>query len=86
MQGHAVFVVAPEGSMILPGVVEEKGVNGRSKGEDEKMKIAWRYERLGAFEGRERGKNEILFDPKNSRYHDFVSSMLRSSYFGRFIT
>lgn len=62
LQGHAVFVVAPEGSMILPGVVEEKGVNGRSKGEDEKMKIAWRYERLGAFEGRERGKNEIILD------------------------
>ncbi|TID25695.1 gb [Venturia nashicola] len=55
LQGHAVFAVAPEGSMILPGEVEEKGSRGKSKEAEEKMKIAWRYERLGAFEGRERG-------------------------------
>ncbi|KAE9976024.1 hypothetical protein EG328_002863 [Venturia inaequalis] len=55
LQGHAVFVVAPEGSMILPGEVEEKGSRGKSREAEEKMKIAWRYERLGAFEGRDRG-------------------------------
>lgn len=48
--------------MILPGVIEERG-DGRKGKEDEKMKIAWRYERLGAFEGRERGEiNCSLFD------------------------
>lgn len=41
--------------MILPGKVEEKGSRGKSKEAEEKMKIAWRYERMGAFEGRERG-------------------------------
>jgi elongator complex protein 4 len=58
LQGHAVFVVAPDGSMALPGVVEELGSGGSKNRDDaEKMKIAWRYERLGAFEGREgRGK------------------------------
>jgi elongator complex protein 4 len=55
LQGHAVFVVAPEGSMILPDVVEEKSGGGKSREEEGKMKIAWRYEKLGAFEGRERG-------------------------------
>jgi elongator complex protein 4 len=60
LHGHAVFVIAPEGSMVLPGVVEELGRGGRKGKEDEKMKIAWRYESLGAFEGRERGKKKLI--------------------------
>ncbi|QDS73258.1 hypothetical protein FKW77_004326 [Venturia effusa] len=42
LQGHAVFVVAPEGSVILPGEVEEKESRGKSKEAEDKMKIAWR--------------------------------------------
>lgn len=54
LQGHAVFVVGPEGGLSLPGVAEERG-KGKSKGVgEEKMKIAWRYERLGGFGERER--------------------------------
>jgi elongator complex protein 4 len=58
LQGHAVFVVGPEGSLTLPGLVEgdgKKGSKTASSVESENMKIAWRYERLGAFEERERG-------------------------------
>lgn len=56
LQGHAVFVVGPEASLTLPGLWEEKeSKRGKPSVESEKMKIAWRYERLGAFEERERG-------------------------------
>lgn len=73
LQGHAVFVVAPEGSMILPGEVEEKGPHGKSREAEEKMKIAWRYERLGAFEGRDRGMR-IIFASRNlgARFSDLL--------------
>ena len=55
VQGHAVFVVGPEGSLSLPGLAEEKDKKGKASLESEKMKIAWRYERLGEFGERERG-------------------------------
>lgn len=49
--GHRVVIVAPEGwASSLPGVLEDRG-SGKEPGsslESEKMKIAWRYERLGA--------------------------------------
>ena len=47
IQKQKVFVVAPEGwANQLPGVVEERG--SALTGESERMKIAWRYEKLGA--------------------------------------
>lgn len=56
LQGHAVFVVGPEGSLSLPGLAEEREKSKRGANlESEKMKIAWRYERLGNFGDRERG-------------------------------
>jgi elongator complex protein 4 len=52
IQKQKVFVVAPDGwANQLPGVVEERGSEFRertSTGESERMKIAWRYENLGA--------------------------------------
>lgn len=51
VHGHQVHVVGvPEGwGRELPGVVED-GTKGAEKEPDrEKMKIAWRYERLGGF-------------------------------------
>ena len=63
MQGQQVHVVGvPEGwGRELPGLVEmkdgERGTDGpEGETEKEKMKIAWRYERLGQFgEERETG-------------------------------
>lgn len=50
-QGHRVIVVAPDGwANSLPGVVEDRD-GGKEQGnakDEKKMKIAWRYERLGA--------------------------------------
>jgi elongator complex protein 4 len=62
LQGHTVFVVGPEGSLTLPGLVEGDGKKSVEKTsvESERMKIAWRYERLGAFEDRERGGSTVL--------------------------
>lgn len=61
MQGHNVMVVGVgEGwGRTLPGLIgvagvdEEKGRRGKKvgSGEADKMKIAWRYERLGDFGG-----------------------------------
>lgn len=51
MHGHKVLVVAPEGwANSLPGVVEDRGSwkEPPTSQDSEKMKIAWRYERLGA--------------------------------------
>ena len=42
VQGHAVFVVGPEGSLSLPGLAEEKDKKGKASLESEKMKIASR--------------------------------------------
>jgi elongator complex protein 4 len=51
IQGHKIFVVGPDGwASQLPGVVENRG-SEKEQGsiqDAEKMKIAWRYERLGA--------------------------------------
>ena len=47
LQNQKVFVVVPDGwAKQLPGVVEERG--STSAGESERMKIAWRYENVGA--------------------------------------
>jgi elongator complex protein 4 len=54
LQGHAVFVIAPEGSMILPGLVDGDGKRLEER-EGERMKIAWRYERLGVSGEERRG-------------------------------
>lgn len=57
MQGHKVHVVGmPEAwGRELPGIAEDKGEKKREEVK-ERMKIAYRYERLGQFgEGRERG-------------------------------
>ncbi|KAF2671997.1 PAXNEB-domain-containing protein [Microthyrium microscopicum] len=50
IHGHKVFILAAEPwGANLPGVAEEKvGKKVVSKENEEKMKIAWRYERLGA--------------------------------------
>ena len=49
--GHVVHVVGVGEGWVrdLPGVVEDKGSrrSATSPGSDEKMKIAWRYEKLG---------------------------------------
>ncbi|KIW01956.1 uncharacterized protein PV09_06793 [Verruconis gallopava] len=59
LQGHAVFVVGPDGSLLMPGVAEENMTAQRNKApEGERMKIAWRYERLGTFGERERGSTQ----------------------------
>ena len=73
LQGHSVFVVGPEGSLTLPGLAETDGKKkGSASVESEKMKIAWRYERLGAFEERERG-GSILYLALNVILHTFMS-------------
>jgi elongator complex protein 4 len=46
LQGHAVFCVAPEGAIVLPGVIEEKEYSRKEELDGGKMKIAWRYESL----------------------------------------
>jgi elongator complex protein 4 len=51
-QGHTLHVVGLGEGWIreLPGVAEEKTSSGRvakTSADEEKMKIAWRYERLG---------------------------------------
>jgi elongator complex protein 4 len=47
VQKQKVFVVVPDGwANRLPGVVEERA--STLTGESERMKIAWRYENLGA--------------------------------------
>ena len=57
MQGHHVHVcgAAPGWVKDLPGVVEgtTSREEGKTRSESERMKIAWRYERMGAV--RERG-------------------------------
>lgn len=54
LQGHAVFIIGPEGSLALPGLATSESRKGeRMSAESDKMKIAWRYERLGAFEERQ---------------------------------
>lgn len=74
MQGHAVFALAPEGSMVLPGLVEEKRSGRAKSGDEEKMKIAWRYERLGAFqEERERGMFDIYYSFSSWKIRSFLS-------------
>jgi elongator complex protein 4 len=62
LQGHRVFAVGPEGSLTLPGLVEAASKKRIEKPslESDRMKIAWRYERLGAFEDRERGGSNLL--------------------------
>jgi elongator complex protein 4 len=59
VQGHSVFVVSPEGSFVLPEVVEDSSSKskdpGGNGGDKERMKIAWRYERLGDFTARTGG-------------------------------
>lgn len=56
VQEHRVHVVGagPAWGRLLPEVVEggqEEEGRKRSSGEKERMKIAWRYERLGEFGG-----------------------------------
>jgi elongator complex protein 4 len=71
LQGHSVIVIGPEGSLNLPGLAEEsKGKSSRTAADAEKMKIAWRYERLGAFGERERGGFEL----KHELQHVFSKS------------
>lgn len=63
-QGQAVHVIGvhEQWGAELPGLVEEKAhrekrpveMKGRTKAEEDRMRIAWRYERLGQFD-RERG-------------------------------
>lgn len=49
VQGHHVYVVALPDSWgrDLPGLVAESNKKSRENTSDERMKIAWRYERLG---------------------------------------
>lgn len=69
MQGHIVHVVGLGEAWVreLPGLVvagaARDAVRGGEEGrgeKEEKMKIAWRYERLGEF-GKERGALGFLF-------------------------
>ena len=63
VQGHVVHVVGMgEGwGRELPGLVGGSGVDGgREEGEGGKMKIAWRYERLGEVGGLRGGSALVL--------------------------
>lgn len=55
-QGHVLHIVGMGDGWVreLPGVAEEKS-GTKSSRDDEKMKIAWRYESLGQAGDRERG-------------------------------
>jgi hypothetical protein len=77
LQGHSVFVVGPEGSLTLPGPVEADGKKNLEKPslDSERMKIAWRYERLGAFEERERGGSALLRERLFNGIYPLQSSM-----------
>ena len=63
MQGHVVHVVGMgEGwGRELPGLVWGGGDDGREEGEGGKMKIAWRYERLGEVGGSRGGSALFAF-------------------------
>ena len=62
MQGHVVHVVGMgEGwGRELPGLVRVGGDGGGEEVEEGKMKIAWRYERLGEVGGT-RGGSALVF-------------------------
>ncbi|KAJ8609791.1 hypothetical protein MRB53_038940 [Persea americana] len=88
MQGHAVFVLGagPGWERDLPGVTEEKVMGnkdeaGAGKTEaGERMKIAWRYERLGR--GGDTGERRGALSPSETCEGDGVHrriSMLRSA-------
>ncbi|KAF2396716.1 PAXNEB-domain-containing protein [Trichodelitschia bisporula] len=49
LQGHTVIVLAPEGSLPLPGLAAERAPPPAkdAPGAGEDMRIAWRYKRLG---------------------------------------
>jgi len=83
IQGHKVFVVGPDGwASQLPGVVEDRS-NEKEPGstqDSEKMKIAWRYERLGAHgeDRRPLGRKSSVMRQKSAPLLDIpVSSRLR---------
>lgn len=63
VQGHGVHVLGVgEGwGRELPGLsTEREGGRRKGKVDEEKMKIAWRYEGLGVFGTRERGTSDII--------------------------
>ena len=67
IQGHKVFIVGPDGwASQLPGVVENRGSEKEpgSIQDSEKMKIAWRYERLGAHGEDRRRSGGLPFECK----------------------
>lgn len=70
-QGHIVHIVGVGDGWVreLPGVAEERGERkvGKSSSEDEKMKIAWRYENLG--QAGERGAS-LGIGHSESRHYD----------------
>ena len=78
LQGHTVFVVGPEGALTLPGVAEEgrKRIKASTSVESDKMKIAWRYERLGAFENKERGGFALCIDCHHFYDYTYCSAFL----------
>ena len=76
----------PEGwGRELPGVIRERDAGGRGAGEGEegkgreaeKMKIAWRYERLGQF-GEERVGGSRGGSPA---FHAFLYILLRDNVY-----
>lgn len=83
MQGHVLHVVGVGDGWVreLPGVIGSEGAEddkGRRKPDAEKMKIAWRYERLGAGEGSaaaRRGASSLLYTlvyNVDSQFHCFL--------------
>ena len=79
VQGHKVHVVGmgEVWGRELPGIAEEKDKRREGKERAEKMKIAWRYEGLGAHgSSRERGALYILLGTNCIRL--FIFECLRS--------
>jgi len=82
IQGHKVFVVGPDGwASQLPGVVENRGSEKEpgSIQDSEKMKIAWRYERLGAHGEERRMPGRLAFECV-LQIHGRLSSGYRSQW------
>jgi elongator complex protein 4 len=80
LQGHAVFCVAPEGGIVLPGAIEGDG-NKAGKGSDtegEKMKIAWRYESLRGHGAEEKRGAFICFILSSGIINSRQYSMFKS--------
>lgn len=79
-QGHVVHVVGMGEAWVrdLPGIVDDKGSAKKNSLDSEKMKIAWRYERLG--QAGERGAFKSMYSFISCAIQD-IFSLSRASTF-----